>query len=87
MHGNLRHRKVGFVEKPPPGQAPTDWINAGTYILEPSVLARMATTVDHVQDRALGIGEAEQRRFGIAHGHRLLVVAEARVDRLQRGLE
>jgi mannose-1-phosphate guanylyltransferase len=27
-----------FVEKPPPGRAPTDWINAGTYVLEPSVL-------------------------------------------------
>jgi len=27
-----------FVEKPPPGAAPTDWINAGTYVLEPSVL-------------------------------------------------
>jgi len=32
---------VAFVEKPPPGQAPTDWINAGTYVLEPSVLARI----------------------------------------------
>ena len=28
-----------FVEKPRPGHAPTDWINAGTYVLEPSVLA------------------------------------------------
>jgi mannose-1-phosphate guanylyltransferase len=28
-----------FVEKPPPGEAPTNWINAGTYVLEPSVLA------------------------------------------------
>jgi NDP-sugar pyrophosphorylase family protein len=27
-----------FVEKPPPGAAPTNWINAGTYVLEPSVL-------------------------------------------------
>jgi mannose-1-phosphate guanylyltransferase len=27
-----------FVEKPPPGMAPTDWINAGTYVLEPEVL-------------------------------------------------
>lgn len=32
---------IAFVEKPPPGQAPTDWINAGTYILEPSVLDRI----------------------------------------------
>jgi NDP-sugar pyrophosphorylase family protein len=30
-----------FVEKPPPGEAPTDWINAGTYVLEPSVLDRI----------------------------------------------
>ncbi len=30
-----------FVEKPPTGRAPTDWINAGTYVLEPSVLARI----------------------------------------------
>lgn len=29
---------VAFVEKPPRDQAPTDWINAGTYVLEPSVL-------------------------------------------------
>lgn len=31
-------RVLGFVEKPPPGEAPTDWINAGTYVLEASVL-------------------------------------------------
>jgi NDP-sugar pyrophosphorylase family protein len=30
-----------FVEKPPPGTAPTNWINAGTYVLEPSVLERI----------------------------------------------
>ncbi len=29
---------IAFVEKPPRAQAPTDWINAGTYVLEPSVL-------------------------------------------------
>jgi NDP-sugar pyrophosphorylase family protein len=32
---------IAFVEKPPPGKAPTHWINAGTYVLEPSVLARI----------------------------------------------
>jgi NDP-sugar pyrophosphorylase family protein len=32
---------IAFVEKPPTGAAPTDWINAGTYVLEPSVLARI----------------------------------------------
>ncbi len=34
-------RVVAFVEKPPPGQAPTNQINAGTYVLEPSVLERI----------------------------------------------
>jgi len=36
-------RVLGFVEKPPPGEAPSNWINAGTYVMEPSVLARIAT--------------------------------------------
>jgi mannose-1-phosphate guanylyltransferase len=35
-------RVTAFVEKPPPGQAPTDLINAGTYVLEPSALDRIA---------------------------------------------
>jgi mannose-1-phosphate guanylyltransferase len=30
-----------FVEKPAPGTAPSDTINAGTYVLEPSVLERI----------------------------------------------
>ncbi|MFT5203815.1 MAG: mannose-1-phosphate guanylyltransferase [Candidatus Aldehydirespiratoraceae bacterium] len=34
---------LGFVEKPPRDEAPTNWINAGTYVLEPSVLARIET--------------------------------------------
>ena len=34
-------RVVAFVEKPPAGEAPTDLINAGTYVLEPSVLDRI----------------------------------------------
>jgi NDP-sugar pyrophosphorylase family protein len=32
---------IAFVEKPPPGTAPSDWINAGTYVLEPTVLERI----------------------------------------------
>jgi len=32
---------LGFVEKPPRETAPTNWIIAGTYVLEPSVLARI----------------------------------------------
>lgn len=35
-------RVLEFVEKPAPGDAPTDLINAGTYVLEPSVLARIS---------------------------------------------
>jgi NDP-sugar pyrophosphorylase family protein len=34
-------RVVAFVEKPAPGTAPTHHINAGTYVLEPSVLDRI----------------------------------------------
>jgi len=32
---------IAFVEKPAPGSAPSDWINAGTYVLEPSFLDRI----------------------------------------------
>ena len=34
-------RVEAFVEKPAPGTAPTNNINAGTYVLEPSVVARI----------------------------------------------
>jgi NDP-sugar pyrophosphorylase family protein len=32
---------VAFVEKPAPGHAPSNWINAGTYVVEPSFLDRI----------------------------------------------
>jgi mannose-1-phosphate guanylyltransferase len=35
-------RVLAFVEKPPRDEAPTDLINAGTYVLEPSVIDRIA---------------------------------------------
>jgi len=35
-------RVEAFIEKPAPGTAPTNLINAGTYVLEPSVLDRIA---------------------------------------------
>jgi mannose-1-phosphate guanylyltransferase len=35
-------RVIAFIEKPPRGEAPTNYINAGTYVLEPSVLDRIA---------------------------------------------
>lgn len=34
-------RVLDFIEKPPPGEAPTNLINAGTYVLESSVLDRI----------------------------------------------
>jgi NDP-sugar pyrophosphorylase family protein len=36
---------VGFIEKPPRELAPTNWINAGIYVLEPSLLARIPPRV------------------------------------------
>lgn len=36
-------RVMAFVEKPPRDEAPTDWINAGTYVLEPSVVRAIPT--------------------------------------------
>ena len=35
------HSVIDFVEKPGPGTAPTNFINAGTYVMEPSVLDRI----------------------------------------------
>ena len=35
-------RVLGFIEKPAPGTAPTNWINAGTYVFEPTVLDHIA---------------------------------------------
>ena len=34
-------RVTGFVEKPSAGAAPCNWINAGTYVFEPSVIDRI----------------------------------------------
>jgi mannose-1-phosphate guanylyltransferase len=34
-------RVEAFVEKPPRDEAPSNWINAGTYVLEPSVIDRI----------------------------------------------
>jgi mannose-1-phosphate guanylyltransferase len=39
LHGD--GRVEAFIEKPDPGTAPSNWINAGTYVLEPSVLDRV----------------------------------------------
>ena len=34
---------LGFVEKPSRDEAPTNWINAGAYVLEPEILGRIAS--------------------------------------------
>jgi mannose-1-phosphate guanylyltransferase len=34
-------RVEAFIEKPPADEAPSNWINAGTYVLEPSVVDRI----------------------------------------------
>jgi mannose-1-phosphate guanylyltransferase len=36
-------RVIDFIEKPPRDEAPTNLINAGTYVLEPSVIGRIPT--------------------------------------------
>jgi mannose-1-phosphate guanylyltransferase len=36
-------RVLAFIEKPPRDEAPTNLINAGTYVLEPSVIGRVPT--------------------------------------------
>lgn len=41
----LDGRVIAFVEKPPRNEAPTNLINAGTYIFEPRVLDRIAPSV------------------------------------------
>jgi mannose-1-phosphate guanylyltransferase len=37
---------VGFIEKPPRDLAPTNWINAGTYVIEPGLLERIPPRVN-----------------------------------------
>ena len=37
----LDGRVLGFIEKPPPGEAPTNLVNAGVYVCEPRLLDRI----------------------------------------------
>lgn len=39
---DARGRVEAFIEKPPTGTAPSNWINAGTYVLEPGFVDRIA---------------------------------------------
>jgi mannose-1-phosphate guanylyltransferase len=60
-------RVVAFVEKPPPGQWPSNLINAGTYVLEPEVLERIPSgrrvSIERETFPALA---AEGRLYGVA---------------------
>ncbi|HET9691337.1 MAG TPA: NDP-sugar synthase [Acidimicrobiales bacterium] len=60
-------RVLAFIEKPPAGTAPTNLINAGTYVLEPSVLDRIPegrpTSIERVTFPAL---VDEQRLYAMA---------------------
>ncbi len=42
-----------FIEKPPPGEETTNWINAGTYILEPEVLGHVPANSHYMFERGL----------------------------------
>jgi len=57
-----------FVEKPPPGAAPTDWINAGTYVLEQSVLVDVPPDLTVSIERETFPRMLEQGRRLFAHG-------------------
>jgi mannose-1-phosphate guanylyltransferase len=53
----------GFIEKPPRDQAPTNWINAGTYVLEASVLDRIPSGRKVSVERETSPGMVEDRRL------------------------
>lgn len=46
-------RVLGFIEKPPREEAPTNLINAGVYLMEPSVLERIPGGVEYSAERRL----------------------------------
>lgn len=53
-------RVQGFIEKPPREEAPTNLINAGVYIMEPSILDRIPAGVEYSAERALFPGLVEE---------------------------
>ena len=53
-------RVLGFIEKPPPGESPTNLINAGVYVMEPSVLDRIPRNEPWSAERALFPGLVEE---------------------------
>lgn len=47
------HRVRQFIEKPPLAEATTNWINAGTYILEPEVLEHIPANSHYMFEKGL----------------------------------
>ena len=64
---------VAFVEKPPPGTAPTNWINAGTYVLEPSVLERIPPRLTVSIERETFPRMLDEPRPAVRDGERRLL--------------
>jgi NDP-sugar pyrophosphorylase family protein len=52
-----------FIEKPPKGEAPTNLINAGVYVLEPEVLEWIPEGEEHSAERQLFPALVEQREL------------------------
>jgi NDP-sugar pyrophosphorylase family protein len=60
-------RVTAFIEKPPAGTAPTNMINAGTYVLEPSVLDRIPNDRRvNVERETFPAMVADQRLYALA---------------------
>ncbi len=50
---DAKNRVIRFIEKPSPGTETTNWINAGTYILEHDVLNSIPPNVHHMFENGL----------------------------------
>lgn len=46
-------RVLDFIEKPPPGEETTNWINAGIYVIEPEILDYIPEKTHHMFERGL----------------------------------
>ena len=77
-------RVIAFVEKPPRDEAPTNHINAGTYIFEPSVLDRIARE-GRVERRARHVPRPRRGRRALRDGRRRLLARHRHAPGLPAG--
>jgi mannose-1-phosphate guanylyltransferase len=61
-------RVLGFIEKPPAGQEPTNLINAGIYVFEPEVIDRIPSGRVYSAERELFPGLVEEKAPLYARG-------------------